>query len=108
MEKSGGGGKFAQIVEGVEAGVVAVAEFETDGVVADDVPADHLHAVEFLRAVAAVLVAKNVALAGGFRARRRGAQALERKVTLDAVVPNDGDLLTDELDVGGRVHGAGG
>ena len=69
-----------QIVVTVEAGVVAVAEIETDRVVADDGPADDVYAGEFLRSVAAVFVPEDIGLAdvggagraGGRRLRRRG------------------------------------
>lgn len=97
-------GQLAEEVVAVEAGFVAVAEIETDGVVADDLPAEDRHAGEFLRAVAAVLVSEDVALADVLRARGRGTQVFHRKIRLGTVFPDDGDFVADELDVGGRFH----
>src|SRR5690606_28130451 len=97
-----------EVVEAVEAGFVSVAEFEAHGVVADDFPAEHGDAGELPGAVAAVLVAEDVALADVFGAGRAGAQQLGGEIGLRAVVPEDGDFGADELDVGGLLHGRSG
>src|SRR5687768_3456156 len=100
--------KRAQIVETVEPGPVAVAEIETQRVIADAFPAEHLHPGKLLRTVAAVAHAEDVALADVRGAGRSGAEFLGRKIALDAVVPDDGGLLANELDVNRDVHAASG
>lgn len=95
----------AEVVEAVEAGAVAVAEIETEGVVADLFPAEDADTGETARTVAAVLVAEDVAFALGFGGRRSGAEMFESEIGFGAVVPDDGDLFADELDIGRAMHG---
>ena len=97
-------GEFAEKVVAVEAGFVAVAEIEADGVVAYDFPRFDGYAGEFLRAVAAVLVSEDVTLADVLRAGGCGAQVFHQEIRLRTVFPDDGDFVADELDVGGRFH----
>lgn len=94
-------GQLAEEVVAVEAGLVAIAEIEADGVVADLFPTADGHAREFFRAVAAILVSQNVTLADVGGTGRRGAQVLHREIRLRTVFPDDGDFVADELDVGG-------
>ena len=101
-------GELAEEVVAEEAGFVAVAEIEADGVVADLFPAGDGHAGELFRAVAAVLVSEDVTFADVGGAGGRGAQVFHQVVGFDAVFPDDGDFRTDELDVGGRFHVAKG
>ena len=84
-----------------------VAEIETQRVIADALPADHLHAGKLFGAIAAILISENVAFAHVRRAGRGRAQLLEWEIRFQAVVPNYGDFLADELDVIRLVHGSG-
>jgi hypothetical protein len=61
--RSGLAGELAQVVVAVESAAVAVAEHETQGVVADNFPAEDLYARKGLGPVAAVLVAEDIAFA---------------------------------------------
>jgi len=84
---------------GIKAGTVAVAELEAQRVVAHALPAEHLHAVKLAQRTAAILVAEDVLFAAGLRAGRGRTQRRGGKIRLRAVVPRDGDLGADELDV---------
>ena len=79
---------------------MAVAEIETEGVVSDLLPAGHADALEVARTMAAVLLTENVPFALRLRTRRGGAQPGKGQEAFAAVVPDDGDFLSDELDVG--------
>ena len=99
--------QVAEVVVGIEPGAMAVAEIETDRVVADLLPAEHLHALEAVGTfVPAVFHAKDVPLALHFGARRGGAELLKGEITLRAIAPGDGDLAANDLDVLWRDHGA--
>jgi len=84
--------KFLQVVEGIETSAVAVAEVETDGVVADEFPSGDHDAFKFARRVSAVGLPEDVALALSLRAGGNGAQAVAGVIALCAVGPGDGDL----------------
>jgi hypothetical protein len=101
-------GKFQKVIEAIETGAMTVAEIETQGVVSDLLPAGDCNAWKVLGAIAAVLVAEDVALANILCAGRGGSQRLHRIIRLRLVGPKNGDFVTDELDVGGSLHGANG
>lgn len=103
---SGQSAETAEIVEGVESRAVTVAEIEPQRVVPHPFPTGHRHAGKTLRAIASVTVAEDVAFALVRGARRGRPQFLVVMKRLRAVIPTDGDLAADELDVDGRVHGA--
>ena len=94
----------AQVVPGINAAVVAVAEGGPEGVVADDFPAKNADAGEFFRAVASVLLPEDVFFSDVFRAGGVFAQVLGGEVGFGAVLPADAEFSADELDVL-RVHG---
>ena len=95
----------AQVIETVQSRPMAVAEVEPQRVVPYLLPAEDLHAGKLPRAVAAVLIAEDVALALVFRTRGGGAQVFAREIRLGPIVPHDGEFVADELDVDGRLHG---
>lgn len=98
------GGELLQKLEAIEAGAVAVAEIETQRVVADALEGQDLHVGEILLFAAAVLIAEDIFFSAGLGAGRGGAQLGSGEIRLGAVVPNDGDFVTDELDVLRRFH----
>jgi hypothetical protein len=98
------GGELLQKLEAIEAGAVAVAEIETQRVVADALEGEDLHVGEILLFAAAVLIAEDILFSARLGAGRSGAQLGSGEIRLGAVVPNDGDFVTDELDVLRRFH----
>ena len=47
-----------------------------------------------------ILLAEDIAFALGLGARRGRAQVFEGEIALDTIVPNDGEFIADELNVG--------
>gem|GEM_PF-3615716 len=78
---------------------MAVAEIEADRVVAHAFEAGHGDVRKIGLRFAAVLFSKNILLAPRLGARRSGAQLRSRKIRFAAVIPEDGDLVSDELNV---------
>ena len=62
-------GQFLQVVVAVEAGAVAVAEIEAEGIIAHFLPSRYGNSREVLRAIATVLVTEDIAFADVLRAR---------------------------------------
>ena len=93
-------GEFFEKIEGVNAGVMAIGKFELDAVVSDRGPASDGHATEVPPLfTAADFDAEKIALAGGFGARRGGAEFVHRVEIIGVIGPLDGDLVSDHLDV---------
>lgn len=91
----------AQQIETVQAGAMAVAEVESNGVVADPFPADDLDAGKLFRSVPPVLIAEDIAFALIRRAGRGGPQGFKIMIRFAAVVPDNRDFPADELKVYG-------
>ena len=89
----------AEEIETVETGTVTVTEIEAQGIVADALPTYDLDSGEFLRAIATVLIAQDVALSEVGRAGGGRPKGFEFMVRLDPVVPYNRHFATDELDV---------
>lgn len=83
---------------------MAIAEIEANGVVADLFPAQHLNSREILVAHAAVLLPKDVAFTPRFGAGRSSSEFGGREVAFSPVAPDDGNFLSNDLDLFGRVH----
>src|SRR4051812_7637158 len=83
---------------------MTVAKVETQRVVSDFFPARHRHSAKILFLGAAVLLSKNVFLSARFRARRGCAQFVRRKITLRAIVPDDGNFAADKFYFLRRLH----
>ena len=81
-----------------------VTEIETDGIIADILPADHGNTVKISDMVTAVFLPENITLTLGLSTGGRGAQGIAWVETLGAVIPGDADFLSDKLDVGGFFH----
>lgn len=81
-----------------------VAEGGAHGVVALEIPSFDGDAGKFFGAVAAILVAENIHFADVLRTWRMLAQKLCSEKTLRAVIPENAQLVADELDVGWFRH----
>lgn len=97
--------EFFEVIEGEEAGVMAIAEMELDSVAADDVPAGDADAGEGGGAGAAEAAAEEVGLAGVFGAGGLGAEEFHGEVGFGAIGPADGDFVAEEGDLLGGGHG---
>ena len=91
--------EFSQVFEGVETGMMLVAEQELDGVSADEIPAGHGYSGKLGLRGAAVDLAEKIAFPDVFRTGRHGAQKFHRVVGLDAIFPGDGNFISDGLNI---------
>jgi len=97
-------GEVEEVFVAVEAGAVAVAEIEADGVVTDLFPAGDFDSGIVGTLCTAVQLAEDVAFAALFGAGGGGAEFIDWEVGLGAIAPGDGDFVSDELDVSRRLH----
>ena len=93
--------EFTQEGVGVEAGVVPVVPDELEGVAADDAPFLQGEAVLAVADVRADDPAEDVGFPAARGAGAMAAERFELHVALLAVVPGDGELVSDHLDAGG-------
>ncbi len=84
---------------------MSVAEFEAHGIVADATHPGHRHAGETPGPVAAPALTEDVDLPHVLRARGELPQELRPEALLVAVLPGEGDEVTDDLKVARRPHG---
>ncbi len=78
---------------------MAVTKTGTQGIIADNFPADQLNTGKVLRAVTAILLTKDVFFANIFRARGVLAQAFRSEITFAAVLPAYAKLTANKLDI---------
>ena len=76
---------------------MTVAELEGDGIVADEAQSGDDDPGEATRPVAAPALAKDVDLAHVLGARRKLTEQFGAEALLTAVLPGDGDEITDDL-----------
>ena len=84
---------------------MSVAEFEAHGIVADATHARHRHSRKTSGSVAAPALTEDVHLPHVLRARGEFPQELRLEALLVAVLPGEGDEVTDDLKVARRPHG---
>lgn len=82
-----------------------VAELEGDGIVPDAAQTGDDDPGETPRSVAAPALSEDVDLAHVLGARRKLAEKFGAEALLAAVLPGDGDEITDDLKVSRRPHG---
>jgi hypothetical protein len=93
--------QFPQVVVRVKPGPVAVAEIEADGVVADLLPAETRTPANSGPSAPPPYWLPNTSRSPWVSALGTPAQQVLADEGLGAVAPGDGDLVADELDVGG-------
>lgn len=87
-----------EVGEGIEAGLVAIAKDEADGVATDAVKTGDGDAGEFGAGIGTVDAAEDVGLTHVIGAGGKGAELIHRIKILAPVGPADGDLVSDEVD----------
>ena len=83
---------------------MAVAELQSDGVVADTAQSGDDDPGKATRSVTTPPLPKDVDFAHVLGARRKLAEEFRTKALLPAVLPRDGDEITDDLKVSRRPH----
>ncbi len=91
--------ELVKIVEGVEAGVVAITKDKLDGITTDVVPSTHGDSREGLLIGAADLAPEQISLACVLGAGRGGTQMLGMDVVLGAIWRSDVYMIEVKLDL---------
>jgi len=84
---------------------MAVAEIESDRVIANLFPSGHLDTVVVFPIGAAVLLTEDVFLAALLGAGGGGTKSVHRKKGFSTVAPGDRDFVADKLDIARCLHG---
>jgi hypothetical protein len=92
-------GEGFQIVEGVKASPMAIAEFKLYGIAANWLPAGNKHTWERSLATPSMNLASKISFADILGAGRVGTEVLHLIKVFTSIGPTDGDFISDQLDV---------